>query len=107
MAKPWKATLLCGLLAILLLTVLVQRATFAGTTFGREQLKGSTPSNTNPIPRPNIGAARQLTAQAYDKLMAASRANEWDATGHAQRAAALLEQVNQELKLAEAAPPNK
>ncbi len=49
---------------------------------------------------PNLAAAQKLAAQAYDKITAAQRANEFDLGGHAQRAKDLLDQVNQELKLA-------
>jgi hypothetical protein len=45
---------------------------------------------------------------AYQKIVAAQKANEWDVKGHAQKAKELLDQVNQELKLAaEAANRNK
>lgn len=57
---------------------------------------------------PNIAAAQRLSRQAYDKIMAAQQANEWDMKGHAQKAKELLDQVNNELKeAAEAANENK
>ena len=57
---------------------------------------------------PNINAAQKLCAQAYDKITAAQKANEYDMDGHAAKAKELLEQVNAELKLAaEAANANK
>ena len=57
---------------------------------------------------PNLAAAQQLTAQAYEKIVAAQKANEWDMGGHAQKAKELLDQVSNELKLAaEAANRNK
>ena len=49
---------------------------------------------------PNLAAAQKLAGQAYDKITAAQKANEFDFEGHAQRAKDLLDQVNQELKLA-------
>jgi hypothetical protein len=56
---------------------------------------------------PNIAAAQRLASQAYDKIVAAQRANEYDMNGHAQKAKELLEQVNAELKAAaEAANEN-
>jgi hypothetical protein len=56
---------------------------------------------------PNIAAAQKLAQQAYDKVVAAQKANEYDMDGHAQKAKDLLEQVNAELKLAaEAANAN-
>ena len=57
---------------------------------------------------PNLAAAQRLSRQAWEKIMAAQRANEWDMAGHAQKAKELLEQVNNELKMAaEAANRNK
>ena len=47
---------------------------------------------------PNLAAAQRLSRQAWEKIMAAQRANEWDMQGHAQRAKELLDQVNAELK---------
>jgi hypothetical protein len=57
---------------------------------------------------PNLAAAQKLSAQAFEKVTAAQKANEWDMAGHAQKAKELLEQVNNELKqAAEAANVNK
>ena len=57
---------------------------------------------------PNLAAAQRLSMQAWEKIGAAQRANEWDMQGHAQRAKELLDQVNNELKLAaEAANRNR
>lgn len=57
---------------------------------------------------PNLAAAQRLSAQAFEKIVAAQQANEWDLQGHAQKAKNLLDQVNSELKLAaEAANRNK
>ena len=49
---------------------------------------------------PNLAAAQRLSTQAYQKVVAAQQANEWDLGGHAQKAKELLDQVNQELKQA-------
>ncbi len=49
---------------------------------------------------PNIAAAQHLSTQAYEKIVAAQRANEFDLDGHAQKAKDLLDQVNRELKAA-------
>ena len=49
---------------------------------------------------PNIAAAQRLSRQAWEKIVAAQKANEWDLAGHAQKAKELLDQVNNELKLA-------
>jgi len=49
---------------------------------------------------PNLAAAQRLSQSAYEKITTAQQANEWDMQGHAKKAKDLLEQVNQELKLA-------
>jgi hypothetical protein len=57
---------------------------------------------------PNLAAAQNLSQKAWEKIVAAQQANEWDMAGHAAKAKDLLDQVNQELKLAaEAANKNK
>ena len=60
------------------------------------------------VRHPNLAAAQRLSRQAFERIVAAQRANEWDMGGHAQKAKELLDQVNAELKLAaEAANRNK
>jgi len=49
---------------------------------------------------PNLAAAQHLSQQAFEKVTAAQEANEWDMDGHAAKAKELLDQVNQQLKLA-------
>jgi hypothetical protein len=49
---------------------------------------------------PNLAAAQHLSRQAWEKINAAQQANEWDMNGHAAKAKELLDQVNNELKLA-------
>jgi hypothetical protein len=49
---------------------------------------------------PNLAAAQRLSQQAWDRIVAAQQANEWDLQGHAQKAKGLLDEVNRELKLA-------
>jgi hypothetical protein len=57
---------------------------------------------------PNLAAAQRLSRQAWQKVVDAQQANEWDMQGHAQKAKELLDQVNNELKqAAEAANRNK
>ncbi len=56
--------------------------------------------NVSPSHHPNLAAAQHLATQAFEKIVAAQKANEWDMGGHAQKAKELLEQVNSELKLA-------
>ncbi len=63
--------------------------------------------NVNPNRHPNLAAAQRLSEQAYNKIIAAQEANEWDMQGHAQKAKERLEEANQQLKLAaEAANKN-
>ena len=50
--------------------------------------------------RPNLAAAQDLSRQAWQRIVDAQRANEWDMDGHAQKAKNLLDEVNRELKLA-------
>jgi hypothetical protein len=49
---------------------------------------------------PNLAAAERLSRQAWEKINEAQQANEWDLQGHAQKAKNLLDEVNNELKLA-------
>jgi len=56
--------------------------------------------NVNPHHHPNLAAAQRLAHQAWEKVTAAQKANEWDMEGHAQKAKELLDQVNNELKQA-------
>ena len=49
---------------------------------------------------PNLAAAQRLSQQAWNRIVEAQQANEWDLAGHAQKAKNLLDQVNNELKLA-------
>jgi hypothetical protein len=56
---------------------------------------------------PNLAAAQRLSQQAFGKITAAQEANEWDMDGHAAKAKDLLDQANQQLKMAaEAANKN-
>ena len=56
--------------------------------------------NVSAARHPNIAAAQRLSSQAYEKIVAAQQANEWDMQGHAQKAKDLLDQANKELKAA-------
>ncbi len=70
-------------------------AVLAGTAVAKEPAR-----NVSGKTHPNLAAAQRLTAQAYEKIEDAQQANEWDLGGHAQKAKQLLDQANQELKLA-------
>ena len=56
---------------------------------------------------PNLAAAQRLSHQAWEKIVAAQEANEWDMQGHAQKAKNLLDEVNKELKMAAEAANRK
>jgi hypothetical protein len=49
---------------------------------------------------PNLAAAQDFCQKAFDKVVEAQGANEFDMQGHAQRAKNLLEQANNQLKMA-------
>jgi len=56
--------------------------------------------NVSGARHPNLAAAQRLSRQAWQRLVDAQQANEWDMQGHAQKAKELLDQVNNELKMA-------
>jgi len=49
---------------------------------------------------PNLAAAQRLAQTAWEKVSAAQVANEFDMDGHAAKAKDLLDQANQQLKMA-------
>lgn len=53
--------------------------------------------NVSAARHPNLAAAQRLSQQAYEKIVAAQEANEWDMRGHAQKAKELLDEVNREI----------
>jgi len=57
-------------------------------------------NNVSGKKHPNLAAAQHHSTMAFEKIIAAQKANEWDMNGHAQKAKELLEQVNVELKAA-------
>ena len=57
-------------------------------------------NNISAARHPNLAARARLSQQAYEKIVAAQQANEWDMQGHAQKAKELLDQVNNELRQA-------
>jgi hypothetical protein len=56
--------------------------------------------NVSGARHPNLAAAQRFSQQAWNKVVAAQQANEWDMQGHAQKAKDLLDQANKELKAA-------
>lgn len=57
-------------------------------------------NNVSAQRHPNLAAAQRLSQQAYEKITAAQQANEWDMDGHAAKAKELLDQVNEQLRIA-------
>ena len=60
----------------------------------------ATPTKGKVVGHPNLAAAQKLCAQAFTKLEAAQKANEYDLGGHAQKAKDALKLANDEIKLA-------
>lgn len=56
--------------------------------------------NVSGARHPNLAAAQRLSRQAWQRVVDAQQANEWDMQGHAQKAKDLLDQANNELKMA-------
>jgi hypothetical protein len=52
------------------------------------------------VRHPNLAAAQRLAKRAFEKIVAAQEANEFDLGGHAAKAKDLLDQANAELKAA-------
>lgn len=75
---------------------------FGGVALGQRPTQ-----NVSPERHPNLAAAQRLTNMAFNKIVAAQEANEWDMEGHAQKAKDLLDQANHELKQAAEAANKK
>jgi hypothetical protein len=56
--------------------------------------------NVSSARHPNLAAAQKLITQAFDKLEAAQKANEYDLGGHAAKAKEALKLAADEIKLA-------
>ncbi len=75
---------------------------FGGVGYAQKKPAGAQmpAHNVSAKKHPNLAAAQRLTDQAYSKIVAAQKANEYDLEGHAQKAKELLDQANNELKQA-------
>jgi hypothetical protein len=51
----------------------------------------------NPDRHPNLAEAQRLIGQAWDKVVEAQHANDWDMNHHAEKARDLLDQASREL----------
>jgi hypothetical protein len=78
------------------------RAAFLGSLLliGGVALAQRPVKNVSGARHPNLAAAQRLSRQAWQKIVDAQQANEWDMQGHAQKAKELLDQANNELKMA-------
>ena len=56
--------------------------------------------NVSAKAHPHLARAQAASQNAYNAIVEAQKANEFDLQGHAQKAKELLDQVNKELKLA-------
>jgi len=56
--------------------------------------------NVNSAHHPNLAAAQRFCSDAFEKIEAAQKANEWDMGGHAKKAKELLIQASDEIKQA-------
>ena len=71
-------------------------------------MSAQSPTETvNPARHPNLAAAHRLVNQAFNKIVEAQKANEFDLGGHAEKARQLLDDANRELKLAAEAANKK
>lgn len=82
-------------------TKIVLPVVFASLLFATTAWTGQPPAeNISGKRHPNLAAAQGLARRAWEKIVAAQQANEWDMQGHAQKAKELLDQVNNELRMA-------
>jgi hypothetical protein len=80
----------------LLTTVFGSLLVLGGIALGQNLPK----RNISPGRHPNLAAAQRLSQQAFERIVQAQEANEWDLQGHAQKAKNLLDEVNRELRQA-------
>jgi len=77
-----------------LLSLLVLALVVVGVLFAQQRPA----DDINPKLHPNLAAAQRLTNQAYDKLVVAQGANDFDMEGHAQKAKQLLVEASHQMK---------
>jgi hypothetical protein len=78
-------------------TILLAGLTFAASAAMAQQ---QPVHNVSAKRHPNLSRAQHQTDMAYQSIVAAQQANEFDLGGHAAKAKELLDQANQELKQA-------
>jgi hypothetical protein len=75
-------------------------ATSAALTLGATLVAQNPGVDVNRHIHPNLNAAQHLIEQAIGRVSNGQRSNEFDMDGHAAKAKALLEQADEEIKLA-------
>ena len=81
---------------VVLRATLVLALLCAGMLFAQERPA----DNIDPQRHPNLAEAQKLCNRAYDKLVEAQGANQFDMNGHAQKAKDLLVEASHEMKAA-------
>jgi len=81
-------------------SVLVSGAFSAVLVFSSVTLAQAPVQSINANTHPNLAAAQGFIIQAYEKVQAARKDNDFDMTGHAAKAQSLLTEASRELKLA-------
>jgi hypothetical protein len=56
--------------------------------------------NVSPVRHPNLAKAQVSIHHAWEDVVAAQKANDWDMEGHAQKAKEALDVADREIKLA-------
>ena len=77
-------------------SLLILLALCAGMLFAQQRPA----DNVDPARHPNLAEAQKLCNRAYDKLVEAQGANDFDMEGHAAKAKELLVQASHEIKQA-------
>ena len=80
--------------------LLLSGAACASLLFLGSLALGQPKQNVRAGKHPNLAAAQRMSENAYNKIIAAQQANEWDLDGHAAKAKELLDQAGRELKQA-------
>ena len=80
----------------LLHTLLVLALLAVGVLFAQQRPA----DDISPRIHPNLAAAQKLTNEAYDKLVIAQGANDFDMEGHAAKAKELLVEASHQMKAA-------
>ena len=74
----------------------------SGIAVGRGKPSQPIKKSASEARHPNLAAAQHDIEEAYSKIVAAEKANEFDSDGHAQKAKDLVVEANQELDRAAA-----